>query len=27
MVNGDDEVMSPMPAKKPRFDFPVKLQL
>ncbi|XP_010499266.1 PREDICTED: zinc finger protein ZAT10 [Camelina sativa] len=26
-VNGDDEVMSPMPAKKPRFDFPVKLQL
>ncbi|KAL1193625.1 Zinc finger protein ZAT10 [Cardamine amara subsp. amara] len=26
-VNGDDEVMSPMPAKKPRFDFSVKLQL
>ncbi|CAA7021358.1 unnamed protein product [Microthlaspi erraticum] len=25
-VNGDDEVMSPMPAKKPRFDFSEKLQ-
>ncbi|ESQ34087.1 hypothetical protein EUTSA_v10010032mg [Eutrema salsugineum] len=24
-VNGDDEVMSPMPAKKPRVDFPEKL--
>ncbi|KAF8084084.1 hypothetical protein N665_0734s0011 [Sinapis alba] len=26
LVNGDDEVMSPMPAKKPRFDFSEKLQ-
>ncbi|KAJ0247470.1 Zinc finger protein ZAT10 [Hirschfeldia incana] len=26
VVNGDDEVMSPMPAKKPRFDFSEKLQ-
>ncbi|CAH2034091.1 unnamed protein product [Thlaspi arvense] len=25
-VNGDDEVMSPMPAKKPRFDFSQNLQ-
>ncbi|CAF1928446.1 hypothetical protein Bca4012_071808 [Brassica carinata] len=24
LVNGDDEVMSPMPAKKPRFDFSEK---
>ncbi|KAL0698786.1 hypothetical protein Bca4012_054908 [Brassica carinata] len=26
VVNGDDEVMSPMPAKKPRFDFSENLQ-
>ncbi|KAJ4879848.1 Zinc finger protein ZAT10 [Raphanus sativus] len=26
LVNEDDEVMSPMPAKKPRFDFSEKLQ-
>uniref|UniRef100_A0A1J3JDI1 Zinc finger protein ZAT10 n=1 Tax=Noccaea caerulescens TaxID=107243 RepID=A0A1J3JDI1_NOCCA len=26
LANGDDEVMSPMPAKKPRFDFSEKLQ-